>query len=142
MKVKASVWMVVACVSVVGAGCGGPMEEDAGIAEPGAQEKPADGLSESAAQICFSNPINVGYTIKSGTSIKGSGSTSCDSARVTVQRLRWWGWEDLASRPVGANAVTATWNCRGTGTYTYRTLVKLEGYPFYAKTSNEITVSC
>ena len=91
---------------------------------------------------------NVGYTIKDGNYIKGSASLPCSgTATVTLQRT-WngiWG-TDLTSitlNGAGDNR-SVVWNCKGTGRYTYRTIVtwrKVSGLPGF-KESNHTEHTC
>jgi hypothetical protein len=80
---------------------------------------------------------NVGYTIKQGDIIRGSGSMACQSLgrfwrmylSVTLQRHRWWGWQTLDNYKLGYSPtpqnwrVGVAWHCGSKGTYTYRTVV-------------------
>jgi len=67
-----------------------------------------------------------GTPYKSGNYVKAFYSTNtpgATSARAHLQRLRWWGWENLKSvsyRGGGQHATNLDWYCRGAGTYTYR----------------------
>ncbi|MCP4304375.1 MAG: hypothetical protein GY788_05755, partial [bacterium] len=62
----------------------------------------------------------------------GHGATFCDSneaylyALAGLKRDRWWGWQTMDTKDDDCVAcddvdVYPTWDCSGTGTYTYRT---------------------
>lgn len=102
-----------------------------------------------------SRVTNIGLTIRDGNVIKGSGSaTLCGSGYlvVTVQRLRALGrWESVGTAGFSESgaAVSALFNCSGSGTFTYRTeayqRVPLINGTFasdYYNHSNKIRVSC
>jgi hypothetical protein len=69
---------------------------------------------------------------KSGSIVSAHATNSCTGSGYqpmqvcdTVQRLRWWGWQNVSGPRcsgyayVSSDAVTATYNCAGTGTYNY-----------------------
>ncbi|MEU7479337.1 hypothetical protein AB0A63_25345 [Lentzea sp. NPDC042327] len=58
--------------------------------------------------------------------VHGRGSGSCaQGVDVFLQRLRAWGWVIEASAHYqGPGSAIASWNCSGSGHYTYRTLVQ------------------
>jgi ABC-type protease/lipase transport system fused ATPase/permease subunit len=105
------------------------------------------GVSAPASAAAPCDP-NVGFTIKDGNYIKGSGSLPCSgTARVTLQRtiLGVWG-KDLTSVELsGAGASrSVVWNCQGSGRYTYRTYITwrtIGGKPGF-KQSNHLEVNC
>jgi hypothetical protein len=96
--------------------------------------------------------FHVGLTIKDGSYIRGSGSlANCggpfNHLRIDLQRLRWNGWqnEDTAVITIPGTSAGVSFNCSGTGTYTYRTRVQAHNvytnrWPL--KYSNELRVSC
>jgi hypothetical protein len=94
--------------------------------------------------------FNVGYTIKQGTVIRGSGSFSKCTVfwhiNVQLQRERWYGWQKLSEKSLWTSgSVGVSWNCAGTGTYTYRTLVQAyhrDGRRSGYKISNRLRVGC
>jgi len=79
---------------------------------------------------------NVGYTIKAGNTIKGSGSMACQNLglRVTMKLVvdlqvhRWWGWQTIDTEKRGFSPTPKNWalgvaaTCKH-GRYTYRTVV-------------------
>jgi hypothetical protein len=88
---------------------------------------------------------------KSGNTIVASGGFySCMGspyAHMTLQRLRWYGWQDMVWRNGNFPAdrtFSVPYNCSGTGTYTYRTWMNgrtVGGDPWY-KGSRELRVAC
>jgi hypothetical protein len=94
--------------------------------------------------------FDVGLTIKQGTVIRGSGSfTKCTvywHITVSLQRERWYGWQPLSTKSLwSTGSVGVSWNCAGTGTYTYRTLVNAyhrDGRRSAYKISNHLRVAC
>jgi hypothetical protein len=103
---------------------------------------------ESVDQEVAACDPNVGFTIKSGTFIKGSGSLPCaGTATVQLQRTiaGLWGKPLHTVTLNGAgDARTVQFNCAGTGRFTYRTIVtwrKISGLPGF-KESNHIEVNC
>ena len=58
--------------------------------------------------------------------VHGKGEGTCSQqAFVYIQRLRAWGWEAEGSNSYqGPGSAVASWNCSGSGHYTYRTLVQ------------------
>ncbi|MFI1990574.1 hypothetical protein [Actinoplanes sp. NPDC020271] len=86
---------------------------------------PASGPGQpvGAAAVCVAHPVR---PVKVGSSIRGATTFSHCSGRatLTVQRKRWWGWQNVKSAGVPASGrPTVTASCRGSGTFTYRTLV-------------------
>ncbi len=85
---------------------------------------------------------------KSGTFSVGHGySRGCGvgAVRVTLQRHRAWGWTTAANGDFAAPGErTVYFNCNGTGTYTYRTVVSWSGSDGFTKTrtSSEVRFSC
>jgi hypothetical protein len=94
--------------------------------------------------------FDVGLTIKQGTVIRGSGSFSKCTVfwhiTVQLQRERWYGWQTLSSKSLWTSgSVGVSWNCAGSGTYTYRTLVNAyhrDGRRSAYKISNHLRVAC
>lgn len=90
---------------------------------------------------------------KVGSTINGYGGTyNCSTrayATITLQRYRGWlvGWRPLRSKsgPFNPNrAVRLSYNCAGTGTYTYRIFMngrRVDGSPWWKK-SRTLRVSC
>ncbi|GAA2851722.1 hypothetical protein Acy02nite_35380 [Actinoplanes cyaneus] len=81
------------------------------------------GVAVSAAAACAAHPVR---PVKVGSTIRGATTFSRCSGRatLTVQRKRWWGWENVKSAGVPASGRrTLAASCRGSGTFTYRTLV-------------------
>lgn len=84
----------------------------------------------------------VGKPFKSGSQIKGVvGGNSCTVNAFQLARERWYGWQQL-SRAVVADGdyVTLSWNCSGTGTYTYFTFH--EGHWNGSSNSADFRTSC
>jgi hypothetical protein len=94
--------------------------------------------------------FDVGLTVKQGTVIRGSGSfTKCTvywHITVSLQRERWYGWQALSTKSLWTSgSVGVSWNCAGTGTYTYRTLVNAyhrDGRRSAYKISNHLRAAC
>lgn len=94
--------------------------------------------------------LHIGVTRKSGNTISGYGSqANCGSngrSYLTVQRSRWYGWEDLTTVPVigSGHDVYVRYNCASSGTHTFRTIHTgrtIGGTPAF-KESNRLTVTC
>lgn len=114
-------------------------------AEAAGQIKGAPELS--AAATC---EIHIGVTRASGNVISGYGSqANCGTkgtSYLTIQRSRWYGWEDLVTQTVTGSGhdVYVKYNCAGTGTHDFRTIHTartIGGEPRF-KESNHIRVSC
>jgi hypothetical protein len=115
-----------------------------------ASNRDTQAATQQAAQAAAACEFHVGYTIKQGTVIRGSGSyTRCTvfwRIRVQLQRERWYGWQALSTKwRSTSGSVGVSWNCAGAGTYTYRTIVhayhrdgRVSGY----KISNRLRVAC
>ncbi|HEY6797186.1 MAG TPA: hypothetical protein VI248_21140 [Kineosporiaceae bacterium] len=91
--------------------------------------------------------LHIGRTSRSGNTITGYGSISCGTgANLTIQRSRWYGWEDLTTTPFHGTGHDAyiSYDCGGTGKHDFRTIVW--GYnvlgDYIVKSSNVITASC
>ncbi|MGN9776259.1 hypothetical protein ACTMS0_10850 [Micromonospora sp. H33] len=104
--------------------------------------------SAASAATC---DVHIGTTYKSGSQIVGYGSmANCGSGQATlkIQKETCWDcWSQVGS------SVTFTgsgydkyiyYNCKGTGTQTYRTLItgKTIGGAYKTKASNKIRVTC
>jgi hypothetical protein len=63
---------------------------------------------------------------QTGSWVHGKGAGSCSQqVAVYLQRWRAWGWSIEASNSYqGPGSAVASWNCGGSGYYTYRTLVQ------------------
>lgn len=87
---------------------------------------------------------NIGYTHKQGNSIVGYGSIgNCrGSVSITLQRKRWWGWQDLASGTITSSRDTyVSKTCRGT--FTYRAIETWRSpYGNGFRQSNHFRTSC
>jgi hypothetical protein len=135
-----------------GLGCVG-MEDsadpfDESIEEQDVQDVDAELAAQESDSALGPCDPNVGFTIKEGNFIKGSGSLPCDgTATVTLQRtiLGVWG-QDLTSitlNGAGDNR-SVIWDCSGSGRYTYRTYITwrtVGGEPGF-KESNHLEVDC
>lgn len=102
------------------------------------------GVGASPAHAATCPRVDVGYTIKQGIYIKGSGSTPCGGATITLQQRYWWGWGDLASVYTSGSPRTVAYQCSYSGTQTYRTTVSYwsNGGGFIFKESNHLRVYC
>ncbi|MBB5866638.1 hypothetical protein F4553_000017 [Allocatelliglobosispora scoriae] len=107
-------------------------------------------LESPAAAACTPNDI-VLQTYKSGNWIDGRASmpTCGDASRsstLTLQRSRWYGWEDLGYGTVYGDGYWyyVSYNCAGTGTHEFRTIATggTVGGVGYVRESNHITVTC
>lgn len=130
--------------------CVDTFDED--LAAMGAEDRAVvneEVLSQSveAAATC---QLHLGPTSRSGNTITGYGSQeSCGTqgrSTLTIQRSRWFGWEDLVSSTVTGSGhdVFVRYNCSGTGTHEFRTIHTgrtISGSPNF-KESNHITVTC
>jgi len=93
--------------------------------------------------------LNIGLTTEQLLIITGYGSSACDphaDIKLTIQRSRWWGWEDLETADVAGPGYDqyVHYNCAGTGVHDFRTII-WNGYLFgtrVQKASNVITVDC
>ena len=123
----------------------------AGLAAPAAQAGPA--APNGDASIAASCNFHVGFTIKDGTIIRGSGSLTseqCSGAfnalHLILQRERWYGWEPMDDNwryTPGSSGVS--WNCSGAGTYTYRVWAEAHFVitnSWSVKTSNRLRTAC
>lgn len=115
------------------------------LAEPrGAAGGPAVVGVADASNRC----LQVGLTSRSGNTISGHGSVSCDhnSADIELQRSRWYGWETVKHAVINGPGgdVYVSYDCGGTGTHDFRTRVSgtTIGGSFEQKISNVITASC
>jgi hypothetical protein len=94
--------------------------------------------------------LQIGTTYKSGTTIVGYGSQadcgSSGTSYLTIQRSRWYGWQDLATVTLIGSGYDkyVRYNCSGSGTHTYRTIHTgrtVGGEPRFNE-SNHLRVSC
>lgn len=102
-------------------------------------------VSSTPAQAAPCPSVDVGYTIKTqNVYIKGSGSTPCGGATITLQRYQWPAWRDLTSVTTSGAPRTVSYYCYGTGTQTYRTLVWYwsNGGAYISKASNQLQANC
>jgi hypothetical protein len=89
---------------------------------------------------------------KIGSSISGAGRflncTGSPYATITLQRLRWYGWQNLDSASgtlyPGATYWWVSWNCANAGTYTYRTIMtgRNNGGSPWTRESGHLRVAC
>jgi hypothetical protein len=113
------------------------------VAAPAANAATDTGSNVSA----FACDIFSGQTYKSGNYINGSMKfAGCSgSATIIIQRSRWYGWEDMASKSVSAadGWRQIAYDCSHDGTYDYRTILdgRIAGNPVFRE-SNHIRVSC
>lgn len=105
----------------------------------------------TAVRAACSPSIEVGYTIKDGSYIKGSGSGNVcgnDSIRITLRRDRWYGPENLDQVDTSGAPTSVVFNCSGSGTFTYSTVVEYRTWTASGlgstkvKTSNKLRVTC
>lgn len=105
----------------------------------------ASAASVTAAAACKAHPVRpvkVGSNIRSASTFSGCRGT----VRLMVQRLRWGGrWETIKAVTVPVTGRrTTTVSCRGSGTFTYRTLVHSRNLAGRPKnwTSSHLRVRC
>jgi hypothetical protein len=140
-------------------GCGAAGDENAPAAQ--AEALASAEADEAAAQAeaskhapsitpAASCDLQIGVTRKNGNDISGYGSQSnCGpngDSYLTIQRSRWYGWEDLSTQTVHGSGhdVYVHYNCAGTGTHEFRTIhtATTIGGNYKFKESNHITVTC
>jgi hypothetical protein len=90
----------------------------------------------------------IGVTSRSGNLIVGYGSLSncgpgAGTATLTIQRSRFFGWQPMASATVTGPGYDqfVYYNCAGTGTHDFRTLIE-DSLGQFTKVSNTITETC
>jgi hypothetical protein len=147
MRTMSKIGVVSAMALVLATACaddGLDGQDELGADESGAVDEPG---AEARAGGC---EIHIGTTFRSGNTIIGYGSqANCGSqgtSYLTIQRSRWFGWEDLTTQSVTGSGhdVYVSYNCSGTGTHTFRTIHTgrtIGGNPVF-KGSNQITVTC
>ncbi|MEU3192722.1 MULTISPECIES: hypothetical protein [Streptomyces] len=52
--------------------------------------------------------------------------SSCEDATISLQRHRWYGWQEVDWTPLYSGSPIAWWTCTGSGTYTYKTVVAVD----------------
>jgi len=71
--------------------------------------------------------LDIGLTTRSGNTIHGYGSIRrpCSGrATISIQWSRWFGWEDVRTETVVGNGDHHIyWNCSGSGTHDFRTII-------------------
>jgi hypothetical protein len=102
--------------------------------------------SEGGVQGCGFGPAN---PVREGNQVVGrSSSWGCElnwRFTSTLQRNRWWGWENLADQFwTGDAASDRRFDCTGSGTYTYRVRLGWDNGVGGAGTqySGEFTTTC
>jgi hypothetical protein len=88
---------------------------------------------------------------RDGSTIVGTGGffgcSGSPYAQMTLQRSRWYGWENLKTwigNFTPGRTYSVSYNCRGTGTYTYRTIMTgrdVAGRPTF-KESRRLRTPC
>ncbi|MFI7243564.1 hypothetical protein [Streptomyces qinglanensis] len=53
-------------------------------------------------------------------------SSNCVDATISLQRHRWYGWQEVDWTPLESGSQMAWWTCTGSGTYTYKTVVGVD----------------
>ncbi|MBO8195086.1 hypothetical protein ITI46_26030 [Streptomyces oryzae] len=53
-------------------------------------------------------------------------SSRCEDATISLQRHRWYGWQEVDWAPLESGSNIAYWGCTGSGTYTYKTVVAVD----------------
>ncbi|WP_371749863.1 hypothetical protein OG302_41165 [Streptomyces sp. NBC_01283] len=56
----------------------------------------------------------------------GKTRSGCTDATISLQRHRWYGWEEVDWTPLESGTKMAWWTCTGSGTYTYKTVVGVD----------------
>lgn len=118
---------------------------------PSAQAENDDGEAAESSEAALSGCVhNVGYTIRQGSYVKGSGSmSSCTRVKVWLERRRpggsWSGAIDPRYCTWSGCAITTQQYCSGGTTYEYRTGVAAQhsgGVWTYTKYSNVLRTTC
>ncbi|MFG1949399.1 hypothetical protein [Nonomuraea sp. NPDC048826] len=103
------------------------------------------GAQASSASVLACGAQSAKTPWKSGSTIWGEGfaGTCSGDYRIMLERSRWYGWENMAAsvwiRP--AESTYVTYNCSGSGTHTYRSVVWKSGVGTIA-TSGKFRTSC
>lgn len=92
--------------------------------------------------------LQVGATLRRGNTISGSARfvDPCGGeATVTIQRSRWYGWEDMQTVELTGNGwQDVSYDCAGTGIHDFRSIVEgRTGHgQFESHTSASINANC
>ncbi|MDF4252783.1 MULTISPECIES: hypothetical protein [unclassified Streptomyces] len=65
--------------------------------------------------------------------------SSCNDATISLQRHRWYGWEEMDWVRLESDSEIAWWTCTGSGTYTYKTQVAVGSLGVYESAERRIT---
>jgi hypothetical protein len=91
---------------------------------------PASAADTSSAAVAAANPMDcfhVGFTIKDGDFVRGSGSygSGCGIRQIKVELYQsCWGWCEVdEERLLSPGSRGVSYDCYGDGTYTYKTVV-------------------
>ncbi|MFF4185254.1 hypothetical protein ACFYZ9_18835 [Streptomyces sp. NPDC001691] len=115
------------------------------ITGAGAETSPAH--PAHAARPAF-DCVAIGNTAQHGNTISGTAGiiAPCSGgATVVIQRSRWYGWEDMATKNIsGQGWINISYNCAGTGVHDFRTYINAQradgSYEFHE--SNHINANC
>ena len=126
-----------------------------GGAASAASAAPTPAGNDVAAGVQCVTAVDIGYTIKSGSYIRGSASfTKCNnelySVLIVLNRVQGPVGVPVVRRlfvpaPYGSHSYGVAYNCAGRGTYTYYTQIVAHantGQVTARKTSNKIRVNC
>lgn len=70
----------------------------------------------------------------------GKTSSNCADATISLQRHRWYGWQEVDWAPLESGSNMAWWTCTGSGTYTYKTVVGVDSnLAFYESAERRLT---
>jgi hypothetical protein len=124
-----------------------------GVTTGGAVSAASAAPAQASAQCVTA--VDIGYTIKSGSYIRGSASyTKCNnelySVLIVLNRVQGVVGVPVVRRlfvpaPYGSHSYGVAYNCAGRGTYTYYTQIVTHantGQVTARKTSNKIRVNC
>lgn len=141
-------------IGVLAVALGGAMG-GAGSAASAAPTPAGSAGSDVAAGAQCVTAVDIGYTIKSGSYIRGSASfTKCNnelySVLIVLNRVQGPVGVPVVRRlfvpaPYGSHSYGVAYNCAGRGTYTYYTQIVAHantGQVTATKTSNKIRVNC
>lgn len=111
---------------------------------------PATPAAADTPPVAAACDVHIGTTYKSGSQIVGYGSMQdCGNGQATliIQKETCWDcWSNLASVTFNGSGYDqyVYYNCTGTGTQTYRTIITGQtiGGGYKTKASNEIRVAC
>lgn len=95
--------------------------------------------AETPAFAC-SNTLRVPYKLTSDVVATSISNGNCDIRGFSLNRHRWFGWQEVAHRRISRNSSThITWNCNGVGTYNYRAQYQ---WAFHGHRGPQARLSC